>query len=242
MRGLPVALRVVACGSAPPPPAPDPTGRRTRRRRPSVGGPVPTREYAVSAVFDLAYRALPPSAARLYRLLGWLPVRTFDAGTAAVAAGVDAATVTSRLELLEEASLLQRTDDGRYRFHDLVRLHAGQRAAEEEPESERDALVARVTTHYLALTALADRAVREDRFRVADLRELLRDVPDPSPPTLLRRRRIRPLDWLEAERAAVLAVLRAAVRHGLVRRAWQLAEAFTVLFLHHRHLGSGASP
>ncbi|GLW69861.1 hypothetical protein Kpho02_21600 [Kitasatospora phosalacinea] len=33
-----------------------------------------------------------------------------------------------------------------------------------------------------------------------------------------------------------MAVLRAAVRFGFDRQAWQLAEVLTVLFLHHRYL------
>ncbi|MBM7168434.1 hypothetical protein JQK87_08400 [Streptomyces sp. G44] len=44
------------------------------------------------------------------------------------------------------------------------------------------------------------------------------------------------ISWLEAERANILAVLRSASAFGLDRPVWQTAEAFTVLFLHHRHL------
>ncbi|KAF5990824.1 hypothetical protein BOG92_001480 [Streptomyces sp. WAC00263] len=191
-------------------------------------------ESSVSAVLGPSYRLLPPDAARLYRLLGWLPVGIFDAGVAAVAADIDTRSAKRLLGVLAKASLAQAMGDGRYRMHDLVRLHARERAAEQEPQTEQAALTERVATHYLVLTAFADRALRRDRLRIGELSALLRDADDPfaaagGPP---------PLEWLDTERPAVLAVLRTALRHGLYTLAWQLAEAFTVLFLYRRYLGA----
>ncbi|MGW0949242.1 NB-ARC domain-containing protein [Streptomyces sp. NPDC002623] len=193
-----------------------------------------TEEYSVSAVLGSTYRLLPPDAARLYRLLGLLPMATFDAAAAAAAARLDSRQTCRLLGALISASLLEATSEGRYRMHDLVRLHARERAADEEPCHEERALLQRVATHYLVLTAFADRALRADRLRIADLSELLRGTDTPfvtvgGPP---------PLEWLEAERPAILGVLRASARHGLHTLTWQLAEAFTVLFLHRRHLAA----
>ncbi|WP_328332885.1 ATP-binding protein [Streptomyces sp. NBC_00455] len=189
-------------------------------------------EHSVSAVFGTSYAQLPPDAARLYRLLGWVPGRTFDTGTAAVAAGLPPATAQDLLDVLDDASLLEATPDGRYRMHGLVRLHARECAADEESPAARRQLIGRVTTHYLALTAFADRAVRADRLRIAELSEVIGGAPDPfaSPSAP------RPLAWLEAERPNILAVLREAAQQGLHTPVWQLSEAFTVLFLHRRHL------
>ncbi|MYZ35678.1 hypothetical protein GT002_11295 [Streptomyces sp. SID4917] len=189
-------------------------------------------EHSVSAVLGLAYRDLSPDVARLYRLLGWLPVRLFDTATAAVAARLDITTARPLLEALEEANLLDARPDGRFRMHGLVRLHARERAAAEEPAAEQLAQLERVITRYLVLTALADRAVREDRLRVAELSGVLEGVTDP----FRAEDAPAPLDWLEAERSGILAVLREAARSGLHTLVWQLAEAFTVLFLHRRHL------
>lgn len=187
---------------------------------------------SVSAVLELSYRDLPADAARLYRVLGWLPGETFDLGTAAAAANIDTATAESLLAVLEEASLLDVTPDGRFRCHQLVRLHARKRADAEETELSRRTVVERVATHYLALTAFADRAVRADRLRVADLTDLLRTASDP----FTGERGPAPLEWLEAERGNILAVLRAAAEYGLHKHVWQVAESFTVLFLHRRQL------
>ncbi|WP_106967170.1 ATP-binding protein [Streptomyces sp. Tu 6176] len=191
-------------------------------------------ELSVSAVLGPSYRLLPPDAARLYRLLGWLPSRVFDGGVAAVAADIGTSDATRLLRRLAKASLVEAVGDGRFRMHGLVRLHARECAAQEEAETEQAALVERVSSHYLALTACADRALRRDRLRIVDLTDLLRTAEDP----FAAADGPAPLEWLDTERSAVLAVLRAAARHGLHTPAWQLAEVFTVLFLYRRYSGA----
>ncbi|WP_063790032.1 ATP-binding protein [Streptomyces sp. MMG1121] len=234
--GLPVALRIVATrlatGDAPSLTylAQELADEAERLE----GLSLPGGGYSLSAVLGPSYRLLPPAAARMFRLLGWLPAGLFDESVAAAAAGVDRRTARRLLRELAATSLLEIDRDGRYRVHDLVRLYARERAVTEERPAEETALIERVTTHYLVLAAFADRARRADRLRVADLTELLERATDPfSAPG-----GPAPLTWLDAECPAILAVLRAAVRHRLYGLAWPLAEAFTVLFLHHRHLGA----
>ncbi|MFJ2256931.1 NB-ARC domain-containing protein [Streptomyces sp. NPDC087844] len=210
----------------------DEAGRLAALVLPGFQGTLPGEEYSVSALLGSSYRLLPPDAARLYRLLGWLPTGAFDAGVAAVAADLDTPSAKRLLRTLVTASFVEAGRDGRYRMHDLVRLHARERAAEEEPSAEEKAMTRRVATHYLVLAAFADRALRKERLRIADLSPLLRTADDPfavgAGPS--------PLEWLDAERHAILAVLRAASRHGLYSLVWPLAEAFTALFLRHRYL------
>lgn len=198
-------------------------------------------ERTVSAALELAYRDLPGPAAALYRTLGCLPGRSFDTALVAVAVGLGTDEAQHGLDVLDEASLLAATEDGRYRLHDLVRLHALAAARATDPPGTEREVVRRVTRHYLALTALADLAVRADRLRIAEVSELLgpggsaahasadpfASADDPGRDAIT---------WLEAERANLLAVVRAAAGFGFDRQVWQLAEVFTVLFLHHRHL------
>ncbi|MFD5480881.1 NB-ARC domain-containing protein [Streptomyces hawaiiensis] len=210
----------------------DEAGRLAALALPGFQGTLPGEEYSVSALLGSSYRLLPPDAARLYRLLGWLPTGAFDAGVAAVAADLDTPSAKRLLRTLMTASFVDAGRDGRYRMHDLVRLHARERAAQEEPPAEEKAMTRRVATHYLVLAAFADRALRKERLRIADLSPLLRTADNPfaaeSGPS--------PLEWLDAERHAILAVLRAASRHRLHSLVWPLAEAFTALFLRHRYL------
>ncbi|MGW1844176.1 NB-ARC domain-containing protein [Streptomyces sp. NPDC001966] len=233
--GLPVALHIVAARLLVDPGLTmSGLARELADESGRLAGMSLGKERSVSAVLDLGYRAFSSDKARLYRLLGWLPGATFDVGVAAVAAGIDTSSTGTMLEELVRASLLEPAGDGRYRFHDLVRLHARERAAQEEPEGERLALTGRVTTHYLALTALADRSIRQDRLRIADLTALLATAPDP----FAAEGGPAPLDWLEAEHRNILDVLRAAGREETLRtEVWQLSEAFTALFFHNRHLG-----
>ncbi|MCX5389233.1 NB-ARC domain-containing protein [Streptomyces sp. NBC_00094] len=253
--GLPVALRIVGARLRTDPGltaaalARELADENRRLDGMSLGG-----AYSMSAVLNPTYRLLPAGAARLYRYLGWHPCRTYDVDTAAAALGATAADTAPLLGRLAEDGLIERTSDGRYRMHDLVRLHARERADAEEPPTGEATLVGRVLTHCLVRTALADRAIRADRLRVADLDALLAGVEDPfaapegngsrpnapsgarpAPPS---GRRTDPLSWLESRSADLLDVLRAgAAQDGLDTLVWQLAEAYTVLFLHQRALG-----
>ncbi|MGW1718124.1 AAA family ATPase [Streptomyces sp. NPDC002156] len=197
-----------------------------------AGLSLPAEELSVSAALGPSYRLLPPDAARLYRLLGWLPTSRFDAGVAAVAADVDTRVAKRLLRVLAAAGLVQREQDNRYVLHDLIRLHAREHANQEEPATGEAELIGRVGTHYLVLTAFADRAIKRKRKRIADLSALLRDANNP----FAAPDGPAPLVWLDTERAAILGVLRAASRHGRHTLVWQLAEAFTALFLHRRYL------
>jgi tetratricopeptide (TPR) repeat protein len=195
---------------------------------------LPPLEHSLSTALTTAYQQLDPDVARFYRLLGQLPGRTFDEGTATVAADLGAPRTRRLLTALKDAGLLLLQNDGRYRLHDLVRVHAWERAVAEEAETQEVALVERVTTHYLFLTAAADRALFAGRLRISDLAGLLSRVPNP----FAAADAATPLEWLDAERANILAVLRAAVRCQLHTLAWQLAEAFTVLFPRRQHLST----
>ncbi|MGW3952214.1 NB-ARC domain-containing protein [Streptomyces sp. NPDC004752] len=191
-------------------------------------------ELSMSAALGPSYRLLAPEAARLYRLLGLLPAGPVDAAVAAAAAGTDLAGARRLLRVLATAHLVENTPDGRHRMPDLVRLHAREQAAEQETSAEHTAVARRVTTHYLAVTAFADRAVKRDRLRIAQLAPLLEGAVDP----FTAPGGPDPLEWLDAERPMILAVLRDAARHRLHDLGWPLAEAFTVLFLHRRYLGA----
>lgn len=197
-----------------------------------AGLSLPAEELSVSTALGPSYRLLPPDAARLYRLLGWLPTGRFDAGVASVAADVDTRVVKRLLRVLAGAGLVQREADGRYVMHDLIRLHARECADREEPATGEAELIGRVGTHYLVLSAFADRAIKKKRKRIADLSVLLREANDP----FAAPGGPAPLIWLDTERAAILGVLRAASRHGRHTLVWQLAEAFTALFFHRRYL------
>ncbi|WP_367128482.1 BTAD domain-containing putative transcriptional regulator [Saccharothrix sp. HUAS TT1] len=102
-------------------------------------------DRSVRAVIASAYRTLSAPAARAFRLLGSHPGPHFPAHLVAAACGVAPAAARPWIEELVGAHMIVGAGDGRYRFHDLVRLFAQQRGTGEEPA------LARVVDFYLAL-------------------------------------------------------------------------------------------
>lgn len=231
--GLPVALHVAAARLAMHPRltvealAAELADEHHRLDALRIGG-----DRAVAAVFGIAYEGLPEEDARLYRLLGLHPGRRWDVATAAALTGTTTARAQEQLDSLEAASLVTVAPDGRYDFHDLVRLHARERALAEESEAERTAAVRRVVDHLLTRAALADLAIMAGRMRIGQYVERLTDA-DHAHAFADRR---KALDWMDAWRGELLAAQRTAADHDWHRPAWELAEALTALYLNRRYL------
>jgi tetratricopeptide (TPR) repeat protein len=103
----------------------------------------------VEAAFRLSYDQLAPEQQRGFRALGLAPTVEFDVLTSAALLGRPAHDTERILESLLDTSLLQEPRPGRYRFHDLVRVHA-RRLAEATPA---EAAVARTAALRLFLDA-----------------------------------------------------------------------------------------
>ncbi|MFF9199171.1 ATP-binding protein [Streptomyces sp. NPDC014779] len=188
-------------------------------------------EHAVRGALDASYRQLSPELARGYRRLGLPPVTVLNGPVAAAACAVEPEEGDRLLDELAEVSLLEdlgtdgTTGLGRYRFHDLVRVHAGQLAADTEDPEERRDTVRRVVDHYLA-TATAAEALLTPSHRT--LRRDYAHPPSHRPPFDAPG---AALGWLDAERDHLMAALRTAAEEGWHATAWQLADAMWPLFL-----------
>ncbi|MEV4014663.1 hypothetical protein AB0J35_29600 [Nonomuraea angiospora] len=193
-------------------------GRRLDRA--AAEGGVPEGGF-VDAFFEAVYEGLPEIAARLYRLLGVLPGSAFSPGLAAAVLDDEP---DQALDLLLDAHLVEEFAQDRYRMHDLVRLHAARRARSAEPPEARESALRRAAEWYLTGAAAADAAMG-GRLRLADHRERLAGA------GWSFASRGEALDWLDAERADLLAVLRAAAAREWDEVVWQLAEALWPL--HH---------
>ncbi|GAA2138273.1 tetratricopeptide repeat protein [Actinomadura napierensis] len=102
------------------------------------------------AKFEDSYRALPPDAARLLRLLGLQPGDDFGPAAAAVLADVPEAGARDLLRTLAEHGLVDDAGGGRYRLRGPVGDYAREWSAREDTGQERDAALHRVLDHYLA--------------------------------------------------------------------------------------------
>jgi hypothetical protein len=104
------------------------------------------RDTTVRSVFSWSYRALPPAAARMFRLLGLHPGADISVPAAAALAQTGAAAAARLLEALADVHLLEETAPGRYRLHDLLRAYAAERATADETPEERAAALRRILT------------------------------------------------------------------------------------------------
>ncbi|MFD0395255.1 hypothetical protein ACFQ3Z_36150 [Streptomyces nogalater] len=109
----------------------------------------------VSAAFDLSYRQLTPTTARMFRLLSLVDGPDVSVAGAAQLTGQPLFDAEDALEELVETGLLGAHQD-RYRLHDLLRLYARGRLHAEEP-AEDSAAARSALRRWLLETAVVGR-------------------------------------------------------------------------------------
>ncbi|MEV7569575.1 AfsR/SARP family transcriptional regulator [Streptomyces tanashiensis] len=188
-------------------------------------------ELQVRAGFALSYRYLDREAARLYRLLGLLSVPDFTAWVGAALLDCGVLEAERLIEHLVDAQFLEvsgvdSTGRLRYRFHDLLRLYAGELAREEESEADRRAACDRFLRTCLTLAELAYR-----REEGGDFDTVHGDVPRSEiEPALVEELLASPMEWFEAERLTLISVVGQAAELGMAELAWDLVLCLQVLF------------
>jgi DNA-binding SARP family transcriptional activator/tetratricopeptide (TPR) repeat protein len=176
-----------------------------------------TGDLEVRASVALSYQGLGATERRAFRLLGLLEVPDFAPWMLAALLEVPAAQAEDILERLADAQLLDTVGEDpagqlRYRFHDLLRLYARERLAEEDTPATCDAALERTLQTYFAT---ARDWVRGLRLRPTDLpRQATLAVRPDITTTLARSYR-----WLAAERKGLVVSLEQAAREGC-RRPW----------------------
>jgi DNA-binding SARP family transcriptional activator/tetratricopeptide (TPR) repeat protein len=226
---LPLALRVAAELAAASPDsrlaelAGELAGEQRRLDLLDAGGDERT---AVRGVFSWSYRHLPAAAARAFRLIGLHPGPDLDAyAVAALTSGVadgGSAPVTATqakdaLALLARAHLVHPVGAGRYGLHDLLRAYARELAAGEDGAGGQLAAMTSLFDYYLGVAGSAmDVLVPAERNYRPRLEPISTPAPDLTTPARAR-------DWLDAERAVLVAVALHAAAHGWPSHATRLA-------------------
>lgn len=185
-------------------------------------------DLSVRAAFDVSYHALPEATARLYRLLSLIPAPDFGTEVAAATAAVAPHKADQLLDELTTASLLEPIAAQRYRFHDLIKLHARDRA-QAESSQERTATIARAVGWYLTKAVAADVVIIPGRWRLNPMYDSARTGPPAYPGAL------QALGWAESELPSLIAAVEAAHDEGLHEQAWQLCEALWGLFTYRKY-------
>jgi tetratricopeptide (TPR) repeat protein/DNA-binding XRE family transcriptional regulator len=170
-------------------------------------------DLAVRACFTVSYDSLRQgddavAASRFFRLLGLAEGPDITLPAAAALAGTSADVAEAALELLVDASMLQSPASGRYRFHDLLRAYASERARDEEPAEDRRAAIRRMLQWYLHTAAAAARIMSPSR---------------PHPAIATYQGGVSPLTftdygealaWLDTEHANLVAAVFQAAAHA----------------------------
>ena len=188
-------------------------------------------ELSVPGSFDLSYRGLSPALAALYRRLsahaghefGLGPVRAVLSSIGGPLADEGAATAVDHLV---EGSLLHEVSANRFRFHDLLLLHARHKLSTDETPVDRAAIHRLLLEWYLGAARGADRIITPYR------RPRPYAVPENLP---FFADREDALGWLERERVNLIAAAQAALAGGLAELAWHLTDAMWGLLLYRKH-------
>jgi tetratricopeptide (TPR) repeat protein len=189
-------------------------------------------DLAVRASFALSYHGLPSASAQLFRLVGLLDVNDLTGEVAAAMAHTSVATAEQTLERLVDAQLLESPIPGRYRFHDLLRLFARERAQEQESLPARDAAIRGALEWYLATTKRAADLLQRTRLRDEDY-GLDADANGPESQVLTTRQDA--LSWLEAERPNLVAAVHHAATQTPPTVACEMAEGLHRFFDLRKH-------
>jgi DNA-binding SARP family transcriptional activator len=179
-------------------------------------------DLAVRASFQVSFDSLRVAAhgtdpARAFRLLGLWQGSSIGLQAAAALLGEPEDEVAEALETLVDANLLESPAADWYRFHDLLRFYAIERAQAQESGQARVEAVTRLLRWYLTAAVAAADTIAPHRYR-----KPMDAVPDviESPPFESVE---DALAWYESERANVLAAVRQAAGAGLNDVAWMLA-------------------
>lgn len=188
-----------------------------------------TGDLAVRASFQVSYESLKSagrgtSPARAFRLLGLWQGMSISLPAAAALIGETEDDVADALEALVDINLLESPAPDRYRFHDLLRVYATERAEAEESEAVREEAVNRLLGWYLGTAEAAANAVSPRRYQVP--RE---DVTNGASPLVFASLE-EALAWYDDERTNIVSATRQAAAAGKHDVAWRMPPTLFPVF------------
>jgi DNA-binding SARP family transcriptional activator/tetratricopeptide (TPR) repeat protein len=187
-------------------------------------------DLAVRASFEVSFSSLPPASRRrgidpalAFRLLGLWHGPSISSAAAAVLFGSDESRAEDALEVLVDAHLLESKTTDRYKFHDLLRVYAGERAESDLSADDREAAEGRLLGWYMRTADAAATACSPYRYTMPG------EAGRADPPALAFAANDEALAWYDAERVNVVAAIGQAAQAGLHDIAWRLAPPLFIL-------------
>ena len=174
--GMPLALQIVAALLKADPAlqvkdlADELAAERTRLKRLRYDDGSGRSAPSVKAAFDLSYRKLDETAARIFRLLPLIPGPDIPSIATAVLADLPVSDARKVLGSLVKAHLIEvaPSHDIRWRMHDLLRLYAHELSKKYAQTDDREHLRGRLLSYYFYVTDAADDFLQglTDSYRV----------------------------------------------------------------------------
>jgi DNA-binding SARP family transcriptional activator/Tfp pilus assembly protein PilF len=189
-------------------------------------------QSAVRVAFDLSYASLKPDERRMFRLLGLVPGPDVEVHAAAALTGTSLELAGRTLAGLVDRHLVGELASGRFAFHDLLRLYARSLADLEDGRQETAAAMERLCAFYLNAAGSAADLLYLETIRLPAPAGAV--APPPAPPFSDHN---GALQWLDSERANLVALIHEAAGHGPRPVAWQLADNLRGYFYLRRHAG-----
>ena len=191
---------------------------------------------AVRACFEVSFTSLPGPVtpggldpARAFRLLGLWTGPSIGLPAAAGLLGEPELATADALYMLVDAHLLESPAPEQYRFHDLLRVYAADRALTEEAEADRREAITRALAWYLYSAEAAARMISRQRRQVP-----LGPVPAGLHPLAFATLE-EALTWCDHERLELMAATQLAAASGLHELAWKLPAAAMVFYSRRSH-------
>ena len=180
-------------------------------------------DLAVRASFQVSFASLPASTdkqgidpAHAFCLLGLWQGASISSVAATALFGVPEYSAEEALEVLVDTHLLESVAPGRYRFHDLLRVYAAERAEADLSPEEQGAAAGRLLGWYVLAADAAGTTLSPQRYNIP----LDTAAADLSPLSFASAEEA--LAWYDSERANLVAATRQAAESGLHEIAWRL--------------------
>jgi tetratricopeptide (TPR) repeat protein len=190
-------------------------------------------DLEVRASFGLSYQNLSPQHQRAFRLLGMLKMPDFTALSGALLLGSKITVAEDIIAHLFDACLLEIVGDDhvgqtRYQFHDLLRVFARERLAQDEESSEQNAALDRLLSGYLVIVERGTAALQGKPHQVSDsTTEIAVLVDEAGLADVIDR---EPLAWFATERLNLVALVEHAYEASRFKETTALTEILVDFF------------
>lgn len=218
--GLPLAIRIVAENIKDRPRASlaavsADLGGRGSTRSSLASFSTPDDSIALEAVFGWSYDRLSPDDARIFRRLALHPGAEISVESAAALVMAPLREAVKPLYRLATVHMVEEVSDGRFSFHDLMRLYARERCDSDDAADVRSAAFQNLASWYIHTANNANKLLlKRSPFSL--------DSPLAGAEPLAFESSGHALDWCELERDNLTLLTVQAYDHGLFDIACKL--------------------